>query len=178
MTWLSSLLIVALLIVVLWKLLGWQPLAKNQTRRDFEHWVSCLLTLKENGGILRIAQRKGPVFIEFVRESGDDDSATLAMKIPRRRWSEEKKQEICNTLGSQCFDIHRPEDEEEILLQVRIPVTDIWEECAGAKGAHAARLVMDTLEVEKDARFDCPLFGYPSKRELRREQRLRREGGG
>ncbi len=177
MDWIVVGLLAIGVLVAVWKFLGWQPLGRNQRREDFEHGIKSLLILKENGGSLHVQQRGADLAFDFLRAEGGDDEALLVLRVPRAPWSEEHAKELCDVFESHRIEVRFVQEPgSEMLAEVRIPVENIWEEWCGAKGARAAHLLLDTLAVPRDARFDLSLHGTPSKRGLTRERQLRQEG--
>lgn len=175
MEWIVGGIIGIFVLVAIWKFLGWQPLGRNRGREDFEHGIKSLLILKENGGSLHVQQRGSDMAFDFVRAEGRANDTLLLLRIPRALWSEQHCKELSDAFSSHQFEAQLVGNDSQTLAEVRIPVQDIWEEWCGARGARAAHLLLDTIGVPRDARFDLSLHGNPSRRGLARERQLRQQ---
>lgn len=175
MIWVAVFIAIVALIAV-WFVLGAQPLGRNQGREDFEHFAYSLLVLMENGGALHVRRRGSDMVFDLVRAEGDDTSAVVLLRVPRAAWSSAYCEKLRETFDCHGLDVSLIEDGgSPSLMEVRIPVPNVWEEWSGAASARAAHLLLDTLGVAGDARFDFSLVGARSKRALAREKQLRRE---
>lgn len=166
------------LLLALWKLLGFQILGRNQGRQDFEHFIMSLLVLMENGGLLHVQHRGTAINFDLVRESGTGtDDAVVVLRFPRAVWSNAYEEKLLQVFDSQQFEVNVSTDPaSETILDVRIPVENIWEEeWCGARAARAAHLLLDTLCVPRNARFDFTFVGERSARGLEKERQLRKQ---
>ena len=173
MLWIILALVLALG-VAFWKWFSSQVHGKNVGREHFERAVRSLLILLEDGGTLHVKCRGPDVTLDLVRSEESGDGATVVVKIPRAIWSESSRSKIHNALVSSAFDVQLAPDKSSMFLaHIRVPVDDIWPVWSGAKPARAVHLVLDALDVPRDAKFDVALDGARSTRGLRRAEPIR-----
>ena len=158
--------IVSLVLLRLFR--GGHPLGKNQGREDFEHGVRTLLLLLKDGGSLQVQQRGAETHLRFVRIGGADPQATVVLRVPRAEWSSGSAHKLHETLVASGYQARVLNDEgSQTLLEVCIPVENIWDRWSGLSSARAAHLLLDQLGISASARFDFTLTGPRSTRMIR-----------
>ena len=168
------LIIVAVIIVGLLTMMIWNPFARNLKREDFSRCIFDLLITSKNGGIIRFDDNDSEIWFSFARASGSDTDATLALRIPRMAWAESMADDLHQTYKSHGFEFVYEMDNQSLLAQVLIHVDDIWDSACGAKGAHAARLLLDAAGISQNATFRLSDFREPSKRWKSHRDKLER----
>ena len=166
--------ILVVVVVTFLVLTIWQPSARNQGIEEFPDRIRYLLAHRENGSYYRYEHRESDVWFSFERLSGTDTAAVLALRIPRREWTEDIAGELRRTYESHGFEFVEEEDNLSLIARVLIPVADIWNKASGARGAHAGRLLLETIGIPKDARFKGTDVGKPSRRALDNKELLER----
>ena len=151
-------LIVAVVVAV------WNPHMRNLGQDSLPDLIRALLIKKENGGFVRISFRESDIWFSLERVSGSDVSAVLALRIPRREWTDVIVDKLRDAFESNGFDYRDEDDNPSLIGRVWIPIEDIWSKSSGAKGAHAARLLIDAIGLGRDAKFDADDEGQPSRR--------------
>ena len=164
MTWLVVLAIAAALVVGFFAWSIWVGGGRNIGRDRFPDTVRRFLLLFENGAFVRFDDRGSDFWFSFERLDGSDIRATLSLRIPRQ----DVTLAVANDLRS-AYDAHGFEWTEEmgnpsLLAKVLIPVEDIWDKTSGAKGAHAARLLLEIVGLPPNSRFNVRQGGHASKR--------------
>ena len=152
----------------------WNPFGRNLSRDDFSHLILGLLISSENGGIIRLDQNGSEIWFSFARASGTDTTAILALRIPRGEWSNTVAEDLRQTYEAHGFEYLEEPDNKSLLAQVLIPVDDIWEKACGARGAHAARLLLDTIGSPRSARFRSSDFRKASRGWKNHKEKLER----
>ena len=135
------------------------PFARNLSRERIPDIVRNLLIQSRNGAFRRLDHRESDFWFSIERLDGSDSTAVLALRIPRRDWSVTIVQELQSTFESHGFEWVDEKDNPSLLGKVIIPVQDIWAKSSGAKGGYAARLLMDTVGLPVDARFNMEVGG-------------------
>lgn len=160
--------IFGIVLVLLWWFLGIN-LGRGRNRRDLAHFVTSLLVLLENGGILRVCRRGSKQRLEIVRVAGTDASAVIRIEVPREDWSRCCVTEIKKVAEAQVFDVAVCADRASaVLCETSVAVPDIWVEWSGARVAHLAGLLLDALSIPTNATLDFELIGPRSTRALHR----------
>ena len=160
-----GLLVFAILVLIIVDAI-WRPHMKNLSQESLPGVVRQLLISKENGGHSRIDFRGSNVWFSFERLSGSDTDAVLALRIPRRSWTEVVIDSLRQSYAANGFEFQDEDGNPSLIGRVLIPIEDIWNETSGAKGAHAARILINLIELPKSARFDVDDAGPASKRIL------------
>ncbi len=150
------------------------PVARNLKREDFSTSVLNLLITSKNGGIIRFDHNDSDLWFSFVRASGSDTEATVALRIPRMEWAESMSDDLRQTYTSHGFEFVCEDDSQSLLAQVLIQVDDIWDSACGARGAHAARLLLDAAGIPQNATFRLSDFREPSDRWKNHKEELKR----
>lgn len=159
---------------LLLRFMGSNAFGRGKSRADFAHGVRSLLLLMESGGVLRIRHRPSKIQFDFVRASGSDKDADLTLLVQRGELSQTSEDAVRKAFESHGFDgVFDPNSGEGALAEVHIHVSDIWDEGSGARGARAAHLLVDSLSIPRDAKFDLALLGPRSSRIARREREKR-----
>ena len=164
--------IIVVLVVALVALTIWQPFGKNQSSADFPDRIRYLVGHRENGSFYRFDHKGSNVWFSFERLSGSDFDAVLALRIARNERTEAQADELFRVYESHGFEIMSEEDNPSLIARVLIPVKDIWDKSSGAKGAHAARLLLETIGIPRNARFKGTDVGKPSRRALENTELL------
>ena len=152
----------------------WNPFGRNLSREDFSRCILDLLITSKNGGIIRFDVNDSEVWFSFARVSGSDTAAMLALRIPRGEWTDSVTKDLRQIFESHGFEFVDELDNPSLLAQVLIRVDDIWDKACGAKGAHAARLLLDAIGIPQNARFRISDFREPSKRWKNHKDKLER----
>jgi hypothetical protein len=168
------LLVVAVIVVGVLAMMIWNPFARNLSREDFSRCILDLLITSKNGGIIRFDDNHSGIWFSFSRASGSDTSATLALRIPRIERTESMVDDLRQVYESHGYEFIDEVDNQSLLAQVLIPVHDIWDSACGAKGAHAARLLLDATGIRSNASFRLSDFRDPSKRWKNHKDKLER----
>jgi len=164
--WLTALLIIVGVIVTILLFLSWSPHHKGRQRKDLPDVARDVLTRMKNGGRYKVIFNRSKFWFSFERLEGNDEKATLALRIPRGYWTDGIIEDIRAQLDSHGFEYRDEPDNKSIHGQVIIPVSNIWESTSGSKGAYAARLLLEAIGIQPDAKFNIELYGDPSKRIL------------
>jgi hypothetical protein len=145
----------------------WNARMPRKSVGDFPDLVRSLLVGSSNGGIIKFTHSGSSFWFSIERLDGDDESATLAIRIPRTTISELRGQ-LEEIFGVHDFEIaYEPEDNPSLAARVLVPVRDIWDESSGARGAHAMRLLIQGASLSLSDKFNCEKLAYPSDRVYR-----------
>lgn len=169
--------ILGLLIVVpglAWLIFGWQPFGRNLGREEFAGLLYSLLIIKEDGGSLHLKHRESDVTLDFFRGQGaTTNGANILLVIPRAPWSVKCKDKLFRTLVSNQYEVKLIDDPDApVLAGIKIVVEDIWVKWSGATAARAAHLVLDTVGIPREAKFNLTLRGNASTRYFVRDRQL------
>ena len=164
MNWIIAIAVAIALVVVLFVWMIWVGGGRNIGRDSFPNQIRHLLILGENGAHKRFNDRESDFWFSLERLKASDSSAVLALRIPRRDSTLAAADELRKTYDAHGFEWAEEEDNPSLLAKVLIPVEDIWTKSSGARGAHAARLLLDASGVPQNARFNIEEGGHRSKR--------------
>ena len=143
------------------------------TRRDeLPDTVRVLLILRANGAISRLNHIGSDFWFSFERVSGSDKSAVMALRIPRLEQTVTCSDGISEAFTQHGYQLILDDDNPSLVGHVLISVDDIWAKASGAQGAHAARILLDSVGIPSEAKFRLVEFGDPSKRALQNKKFL------
>jgi len=146
--------------------LAQQPGTKNKGLESFPDFVRTLIATKENGSELKVWHRGSDKGFSFIRVSGDDTQAQVELAVPRAVWSELYAAKISDAFSSHGFEFVGCAESTQILGKVVLYVPDIWDRASGSSCAHAARILAESIDLPRTARFDVRFVGPTSKRVL------------
>lgn len=155
--------LVALLLVILAAIILSREGRSTTTARKLDHWISSLLKVKENGGVLRVEAKSTPAVLRFRRGSGDDESCEMLVEIARTRRSEQVLDELRTYALSHDLPLIEPSS-PGVVLAVRLRVEDIWDSAAGTIGARIGTKVLELLGVDSDEPLTISMSGRTSSR--------------
>jgi hypothetical protein len=142
---------------------------RNVGRDRFPDIVRQLLMMGADGAYRRFDHRSSDFWFSIERVQGSDDSADLALRIPRTEEVLALGEELRRKFSAHELRWASEENNPSLLAKVLLPVDDIWAKNSGASGAHAARLLLEALQIPQSARFDVFHGGYPSNRWKKRD---------
>lgn len=145
--------VVGAIVVLLTVLTVWQPFSGGYDRSDIPDRIRFLLTDCENGSYCRFDHVGSNIWFSIERKSGDDESALLALRIPKVCLDEEPTLRLYESFAAQGFEFSREIDNISLLGEVLIPVENIWDAACGSTGAHAARVFLDQMGIGSDSKF-------------------------
>ena len=152
-------------LVVIIALVLWSGRARKITRGVFPELMRELLIFRKNGAIKRFDDPNSDFWFSVERQKGSGDSAVLDLRIPKTDTTLALLCDLRQTFDSNGFDWREERDSLSLVAKVVIPVSDIWAKSSGAEPAHAARLLLDSLEYPREAQFKLvELDGWPSDR--------------
>ena len=162
----SFLLFIVVTFIGIWCLLAWQPGTKNNGIEALPGFLRSLYAATENGSILRVRHRGSGIEFSFARIAGEDTEATVELRIPRADWSVNNAGKIAESLLTKGFQYRKEELSTGLFATVTLEIPNIWDNASGATGAHAARILTESIGLPSDSRFDERVFGESSKRLL------------
>ena len=162
----SILLIFVIALIGIWCFLAWQPGTKNKGIEALPSFLRSLYAAMENDSILRVRNRGSEVEFSFVRIAGENEEATVELRIPRADWSVNNADKIFQSFLTHGFQFRREDISTDLLASVTLEIPNIWDSASGATGAHAARILIQTIGLGDDTRFDVRSIGETSRRIL------------
>lgn len=163
---------VGIVVTVLIGLFIWHRHTRVRRREDFPDMIRALLILRKNGAISRLNHIGSSIWFSFERSGGSNKAAIVSLRIPRLQETIREFDEIVKNLGTNGFEVVVEENNPSLLARVPIAVDDIWDESCGARGAHAARILLAAIGLPNSAQFRLVEFGEPSRRALENKEFL------
>ena len=163
-TWAIATLVFFILVGFAYLLIDWLYFG-NLNRRAFARHIRTLAVAMENGGVLHVKHRGSDARLDFVRESGSDESAEIVLSVPKAEWSIEALPRLREIFEVQEFNVRfSPDVPDTTVSEVTISIPDIWNEDCGSRAARAAHLILDALPLSEDAKFRVAFDGPRSTR--------------
>jgi hypothetical protein len=157
--WTIAILVFLTLVGIAWLLTN-RLYFHNRNRWDFARRIHTLALTMENGGVLHVQHQGSDVRLDFVRESGSDESAEIVLSVPKAEWSIEALPRLRKIFEMQEFNVRfSPDVPDTTVSEMRFYIPDIWDEACGSSVARAAHLVLDALPLPEDARFRIAFKG-------------------
>ena len=142
----------------------WNPAQRNIGVNDISDILHKALIRHEDGGITKLQHRRSDAWFSYERLEGKDDSAVLALRIPRVTWNRAGDADLNDIFGKHDFVVDTDCANESLVGRILINVDDIWDKASGSAGAYAARILMEATNMGLNDRFFVKDLGIPSKR--------------
>jgi hypothetical protein len=162
----------AVVFLLLLALKIWNPSQRRVGLDELPDILRANLLRHADGGITRLQHRDSDLWFSFERMSGTESEATLALRIPHKPWRQGFGQQFPAIFESNGFDVVLEKDNASIAAKVLIHIEDIWEKSSGAKPTHAARLLLQGLDLEANQKFAIRELARLSDRYLQNVERF------
>lgn len=144
----------------------WNPFDNGVGKEQLPEVARALMITGAKGAVTRVDHVGSDIWFSFERLDESEPSTSVALRIPRKDWSRKIEPGLREYYESRGFEYCENQENQSILARVIIPIDNIWDRASGAQAAHAARLLLQKLEISLDARFKPTELGPISMRAL------------
>ncbi len=174
--WLAIAIAVLLAAYVLTQL-SWHP-ERNIARAQLGHWFRSLIRLYESDALVRISERRSLRSFSLLRRGGEGSRCRVVLSCPCAGCPQEELRALREAISAEpeLLVLREPSDGPGCLLDVQIPISDIWSRQSADVAVRLAESFLDAIGASDGARFDLEFVGERCTERVLEARRRQREG--